>query len=76
MTLLQWVAVGGVMLLLAVLFLLAWAYATGKLKDGPNEPPIRSRWLPHAVRMKPLGHGIYRAQDERRTEGQERGEKR
>ena len=67
MSLVHWLVLGGVALFLTVLLTLAWAYATGRLKPASNEPQVRSRWLPHSSRMKPLGHGIYRAGDERRA---------
>ncbi len=61
-----WLLVAGIVLLATLLTYLAWAYATRRLKVGPNEQPVESGWLPHALRMKPLGHGIYRAQEQRR----------
>lgn len=68
MTIVQWFAVAGVVLFFGVLILLAWAYATGRLKSAPAESQSRIRWLPHSLRMRPLGHGIYKARDERRAE--------
>lgn len=75
MSLMQWLAVGGILLFLVVLLVLAWAYASGRLKAGSDEPGVRSRWLPHSLRMKPLGHGIYQAHDERRAQREEREDK-
>lgn len=74
MGLMEWTAIAGVALFLGVLFALAWTYATGRLKGARNEAQTRSRWLPHALRMKPLGYGIYRAHDERRAAREAREE--
>lgn len=76
MSLVQWLAVAGVVLFLGILLLSAWLYATRRLGPGLNRPGGRSGWLPHSLRMKPLGHGIYHAHDERRAERQEPEEKR
>lgn len=67
---LQWLVLLGVAVFVVLLFYLAWAYSRGRLTDARNDPPDRSRWLPHGLRMRPLGHGIYHAHDERRNAGQ------
>ncbi|MDP9067905.1 MAG: hypothetical protein M3N53_06115 [Actinomycetota bacterium] len=72
MSVMQWLAISGVVLFLVVLFALFWAYAAGRLKAASNQPRVRLRWLPHSLRTRPLGHGIYHAHDERRAERQAR----
>lgn len=68
MNLAEWLTIVGVATFLAVLLILAWAYATGRMNNASNEPTGRSGWLPRGLRMKPLGHGIYHAHDQRRAE--------
>lgn len=56
----------GLPLFLLLLFWLAWSYSRGKFKSSGDDPSGKPHRLPHALRMKPLGHGIYHAHDERR----------
>ena len=67
MSFMRWLAVDGVVLFVVLLFVLASAYAAGKLRSA-GESQTRTRWLPHSLRMKPLGHGIYAVHDERRAD--------
>lgn len=46
MSLVQWLAIAGVVLFLALLLFLGWAYATGRLKPRPNETSGSTRPAP------------------------------